>query len=166
MRDGTITRSEGRVTLRYERQLDHPIEDVWEAITESDHIQEWTGWGVDIDLRLGGDYITTHQTGDRVVDQITRCEVLRLLEHTFWFQVDKTARVTWELAPADGGTRLVLTHDFVLPAEADELPRTAAGWHRLLDLLADHLDGKPTEWTEEGWLPLHEHYREKLTSAS
>jgi uncharacterized protein YndB with AHSA1/START domain len=144
----SVERAEGRVVLRYERVLRHPIADVWRAITDPDEIDRWWGTKPEIDLRVGGEYVSHHATGDRVVDRIVRLEPPRLLEHTFWQHVNPDARVTYELSPVADGTRLVLTHalteqDLRIAAEAlawqgdpyDLLSRTAAGWPRLLSAL-------------------------------
>jgi hypothetical protein len=51
--------------------------------------------------------------------------------------------VAFDLAPDGDGTRLMLTH--VLRTEGGgAAARTAAGWHMCLDLLAEHLGGRPT----------------------
>jgi uncharacterized protein YndB with AHSA1/START domain len=153
MVDGTVERQGKWIVLRYERHLRHPVEVVWRALTEPSEVAVWFGGRVDVDLRQGGEYVTYHETGDRVVDRITRLEPPRLFEHTFWVHLNPDARVTYELDPADGGCRLVLTHrltedDLAVAAETygwtdpmAEVPRTAAGWHRLLDRLGAALDG-------------------------
>ena len=39
---GTIeTVDDGRYVLRYERQLRHPVEKVWEALTDPAQVEEW-----------------------------------------------------------------------------------------------------------------------------
>jgi uncharacterized protein YndB with AHSA1/START domain len=108
--DGTIEREGKWITLRYERNLRHPVEVVWRALTEPAEAGAWFGGQVEVELREGGEYITHHETGDRVVDRITRLEPPRLFEHTFWVHLNPDARVTYELEPAAEGCRLVLVH--------------------------------------------------------
>jgi len=145
----TVQRSGDRIVLRYERVLRHPVEDVWAAITDPEQINAWWGTRPEIDLRVGGDYVSYHATGDRVVDRVVRLEPPRVLAHTFWQHVNPDALVTYELQPLDEGTLLVLTHemtesDLRTAAESmhwdgdvyDLLSRTAAGWPRLLTALA------------------------------
>ena len=55
MSEGTIELTEELVRLRYERQLGHPVEVVWEVITEPDEIERWTGNRPEIELRVGSD---------------------------------------------------------------------------------------------------------------
>jgi len=144
----TMGRSGDRVVLRYERVLRHPVEEVWSAITDPDRINAWWGTRPEIDLRVGGDYVSHHATGDRVVDRIVRLEPPHVLAHTFWQHVNPDALVTYELQSIDEGTRLVLTHemtedDLRNAVEKmhwdgdiyDLMSRTAAGWPRLLTAL-------------------------------
>jgi uncharacterized protein YndB with AHSA1/START domain len=171
--DGTIEQRGGTVIFRYERLLPHPVGVVWTAITEPDEIERWTGSRPEIDLRPGGRYVTRHRGGEQVTDRITRLEPPRLFEHTFWVHINPTALVTWELSPANGGCRLVLTHrldlDDVRAATTiagDDLTtimsRNGAGWHRLLDLLGGTLDGRPAPWTEQDQRALRERYAAML----
>ena len=148
----TVQRSDGRIVLRYERVLHHPVEEVWAAITDPDRINAWWGTRPEIDLRVGGDYVSHHATGDRVVDRIVRLEPPHVLAHTFWQHMNPDALVTYELQSIDDGTLLVLTHemtesDLRNAAESmqwdgdvyDLLSRTAAGWPRLLTALSSSL---------------------------
>jgi len=154
--DGTIVRNGEQITLRYERLLHHPVDVVWTALTDPAETQAWFGGRVELDLRVGGRYVTTHQTGDRVEDTIVRLDPPHLLEHTFWQHVNPDSVVTYELEAAPGGCRLILTHrltaaDLRRAAEAyawvgeplGQVARTGAGWHRLLDQLEAALAGGP-----------------------
>jgi uncharacterized protein YndB with AHSA1/START domain len=148
----TVQRTDGRIVLRYERVLAHPVDDVWRAITVPDEIHAWWGTRPEIDLRVGGDYVSFHATGDRVVDRIVRLEPPHVFAHTFWQHLNPEAIVTYELTPTDGGTLLVLTHEMTESdvrnaAEAmswdgdiyELMSRTAAGWPRLLTALQQSL---------------------------
>ena len=122
---------------------------------DPDRINAWWGTRPEIDLRVGGDYVSHHATGDRVVDRIVRLEPPHVLAHTFWQHVNPDALVTYELQPIDEGTLLVLTHemtehDLRNAAEKmnwdgdiyDLMSRTAVGWPRLLTKLAASLPGQ------------------------
>lgn len=176
MNEGTIEQHDEMVTCRFERLLRHPVEVVWQAITEPDEVDRWMGTRPEIDLRPGGRYITRHGTGDVVTDRITRLEPPRLLEHTFWEHVNPSARVTWELSPAGDGCRLVLTHRLSLAdvrraaatvAAGDDivtiLSRNCTGWHHLLDMLAAALDGRPAPWSDQDRKAWQERYAAMLT---
>ena len=151
----TVRREGDRIVLRYERFLPHPVEDVWRAITDPEEINAWWGTKPEIDLRVGGEYVSNHATGDRVVDQIVRLEPPHLLVHTFWQHLNPDALVTYELTAIANGTLLALTHemtenDLRNAAEKmnwdgdiyDLMSRTAAGWPRLLTALKESLDAK------------------------
>jgi uncharacterized protein YndB with AHSA1/START domain len=169
--DGTIEQKEGRVTFRYERRLNHPIGEVWQAITDPTAMEPWLGNRPEIELKPGGEYVSYHRSGDRVADRVLRIGPPRLFEHTYWVQVNPTAVVTWELSPTEEGCRLTLTHSLAMEdvrtaaatvAQGDAisviLSRNAAGWHRLLDKLAASLDGRSTEWSAQDQQALQERY--------
>ncbi|HZU77895.1 MAG TPA: SRPBCC family protein [Dehalococcoidia bacterium] len=175
MNDGTIEQTGERVVFHYERRLPHPVEVVWKAITDPERMAGWLGHRPEIDLRVGGQYVSYHGTGDRVVDRILRLEPPRLFEHTFWEQVNPTAVVTWKLEPTADGCLLTLTHALGLSdirtasttvARGDGflliVSRNAAGWHRLLDKLAAALDGRSDAWSPEQQEALRERYAAQL----
>lgn len=159
--DGTIERRDGKVIFRYQRQLGHPVEKVWRAITDPDELAQWLGTRPELDLRVGGLYVMIHTSPDgsapqRVEDKVVRLEPPRLFQHTFWLELNPSALVTWELTPAGTGTRLDLTHELdVADMEAvagqdsivTMMSRNASGWHILLDRIAAALDGQ----TIQGW---------------
>jgi uncharacterized protein YndB with AHSA1/START domain len=171
MTDGTIEQRGDMVIFRYERDLRHPIEVVWQSITDPEEIERWMGTRPEIDLQPGGRYISHHGTGDTVVDRVVRLEPPRLFEHTFWVHVNPTALVTWELTPTDDGCRLVLTHILSMDdvrytaesvARGDSialiLSRNAAGWHQLLDKLEAKLEGHDAPWSDESHRALLDKY--------
>jgi Activator of Hsp90 ATPase homolog 1-like protein len=87
---------------------------------------------------------------------VLRVEPPSVFEHTFG---DPDSVVRWELTPDGDGCRLDLTHTEP-PAFAisEHGPRDLAGWHALLELLAESLDDKPTEWRVERWEDLRDRY--------
>lgn len=167
MTEGTIEQTDDRYVLRYERVFRRPVEVVWHAITDADEVRTWAGTDPQIDLRVGGEYVTHHASGDRVVDRIVRLEAPRLIEHTFWQHINPEALVTYGLEPISVGTRLVLTHiltavDVQTAAEAlswrgdpyELVIRTSKGWPRLLDSLGQMLDGSRSRTDHYGGLPI------------
>lgn len=175
MDDGTVERHGDRVTFRYERTLKHPIEKVWRAITDPAELQRWSGMRPELDLRVGGEYVTTHVNTVRVVDKVLRVDPPHVFEHTFWAHVNPSATVTWELSPTDGGTLLVLRHSLSMEdvknaantvaegmSPLDILARNGAGWHHLLDLLAATLDGRETSFSQDAEDALRERYAAQL----
>jgi uncharacterized protein YndB with AHSA1/START domain len=164
--EGILERTDGRVVLRYERTLAHPVDVVWRALTDAGEHERWSGWRTEIDLVEGGELVTTHQTGDRVVDRITRVDPPHVFQHTFWFDQAPQSLVTWTLHPdGDGGCRLVLTHEFA-DGEVPDEASNAAGWHGLLDLLAASLDGHHERPGPAMWESLTERYRARLGASA
>jgi uncharacterized protein YndB with AHSA1/START domain len=175
MRDGTIEQSDKTVTFRYERPLHHPVAVVWKAISDPNETEAWFGGHLEIELKVGGQYVSYHGDGARVVDRIVRLEPPTLLAHTFWVQVNPSALVTWELCPVDEGCVLRLTHSLSMEdvhasaatvAMGDDptviLSRNGAGWHHLLDKLEAALDGRSLDRSEEEQKNLRDRYAAML----
>jgi uncharacterized protein YndB with AHSA1/START domain len=153
--DGTVERhDDGRVTLRYERRLAHPLARVWAAITEPDELARWLG-AADYDLRPGGAvvlrWLNTDLEGNAAVlhGTISALEPPRLLE----IMGDIHGTLRWELR-ADGADATQLTFSSTMAEpEGEMLPMTLAGWHVHLDHLAGALEGETVHWPR--WYELH-----------
>ncbi len=142
-----LLRAEGRTaTLTFRRLMRHPIEQVWEAITDPDQIEAWflartrrensRGGRLEMDLSNG-----IHATG-RVLDW----DPPRSYEYEWNLPPGPNSPdgersvVRWELSPAEGGTLLVVTHRNLSRPAAAIFVR---GFPTLLDRLAAHLAGAP-----------------------
>jgi uncharacterized protein YndB with AHSA1/START domain len=172
MNDGTIEQRDGRVAFRYRRELRHPIDKVWRAITDPDELAQWLGTKPELDPRVGGLYVMIHTTADgtkaqRVEDKVVRFTPPRLFQHTFWQELNPSALVTWELTPTEDGTRLDLTHELdradmesvaVRESIVTIISRNAAGWHGLLDRITKLVDGAEQPWTLAAHQDLQERY--------
>ena len=146
------------------RELRHPPEKVWTALSEPEHLRAWAPFDADRSLgSVGTAKLTTvgapaaHVTEGKV----TRADAPRTLEFT-WGGND----LRWELAPSgERGTRLTLWHAISRPYIA----MGAAGWHVCFDVLDAHLAGDPIGRTVgpdamqvEGWHQLHGEYAKLL----
>lgn len=139
--DGELDRTEDGYEARFERVLEHPIETVWEALSEPEHLQEWLDV-VEFEGEPGGDLVTEHDEGELAEDRVLRFEPPHLLEHTWWEEMNPDGVVRWELEPHPEGCHLTLT--YTAPVESsDDWARDMAGWHTLVELLAAYLDGVP-----------------------
>ena len=172
--DGTVeTRADGKATIRFERRLAHPIERVWEAITDRDQVRRW--WGeLDADLSPNGRFkLRWLNEGDEGEGSgwkgtLTEFEPPRVLEtRGIWgAETDawgaSEALLRFELEPDGDGTILRFTNTLDLPEEF--ATKTPAGWHWHLDALAGVLDGRPDRdlASVEGWEPIHEAYVAEL----
>lgn len=162
-RYGTITKDAQGYTVRIERLLNHPVEQVWEAITDPAKIAIWLA-EVTMELQAGSPvHIHFTNTNSNSQGHITRIRQHALLEYTWQLDKEPASLVRWELYP-HGATacRLVLTHQQL---EGD-VSGFAAGWHVHLDILEDALDKKVDSfyWTWQMWKPKYEEYQQRFSS--
>jgi uncharacterized protein YndB with AHSA1/START domain len=156
-RYGTVHKHEDGYQLRFERQLLHPVEKVWAALTNPAQLAQWLAPG-EIELTLGGRVYLAFTDGDSVIDgRVTAIAPPRLLEFTWTDKGNDVGFVRWELTAEIDGTRLVLTHNLPESEHAFGFP-ALAGWHSLLDQLAALLDGQPMSVARDRWQELHDHY--------
>ncbi len=159
--DGTVTRTaDGRTLLRFERQLRHPAERVWRALTDPSEISGWLAEakldpfeGGQVELR----WLNTDEDGRSAVARgtVTRYDPPRLLG----LDTDIHGRLQWELDPTPAGSRLVFTCEHDL--SPDWLAKVLAGWHVHLDFLEEALDGHRVDWPNwpmERWQAHHDRY--------
>jgi uncharacterized protein YndB with AHSA1/START domain len=145
-------------TLILTRQLRHPPEKVWQALTEPEHLCEWAPFQADGELGTAGARVklTWVGTGNVTEARVTRAEAPRVLEYH---------DLRWELAPAGGGTRLTLWHAI----DRRYIAWGAAGWHISFDVLDRLLAGEPIgriagadAMKFEGWRRLRDEYAEQF----
>lgn len=149
-------------TLVVVRDLRHPPERVWEAITEPEHLREWAPFDADRSLSVVGTaQLSTAGTPMVAECRVTRADRPRALEFS-WGGQD----LRWELEARDGGgTQLTLWHRI----DKGFIAMGAAGWHVCFDVLAHLLDHDPVgrivgpdALKFEGWQRLHAEYAEQL----
>lgn len=139
--EGELNTTNDGYKARFERVLDHPVEKVWDALSEQEHIEAWLGV-VEFQAEPGGDFVTEHDEGEVVEDHILRFEPPHLLEHTWWEELNPDGVVRWELEPHPDGCLLTLT--YTAPVESsDDWARDMAGWQTIIELLTAYLDGVP-----------------------
>jgi uncharacterized protein YndB with AHSA1/START domain len=153
--EGTVAPTADGFVLRFERTLDHPIATVWDALTV-DHAQWLSGEGAELELRVGGRVVMPAHTIESTVAEIDPPRVLAFgWDSPEW---GPGGTVRFELIPEGERTRLVFTHDHppIDPALQEKfakkmnwpdemlraVPRTMAGWHMLLNMLEQHVDGR------------------------
>ncbi|MGI5228878.1 SRPBCC family protein [Actinoallomurus sp. CA-142502] len=138
---GEGTLRAGDDTIRFERLLPHPVEQVWPALTRTENGEPAVGGPPP--LPATNAYVPA---GD-----LTAVRDEQLLEYTWLRDGAPAGRVRWELTGGHpAGTRVVLTQT----GPADEPATALAAWHTHLEVLADHLRGVthcpwPKERTEE-----------------
>ncbi len=150
-------------TLVFHRDLRHPPEKVWAALTEPDQLDQWAPWAADRDLGKPGDATLTMIDGETRQDMtatVVVAEAPNVLEYLLG-----TDRLRWELQATATGTHLTLRHTVT---GADLLSKVAAGWHICLDVAEHLLDGDPVgvirgrEAMDHGWSELEQAYAQGL----
>ena len=125
-------------TLILVRELNHPRERVWEALTDPQHLSEWAPFDVDGNLGNAGATVklSVANAPRPMVSETTvmRADRPRVLEYNWG---DKYLR--WELEPFGDGTRLTLWHNI----ERGFIAWGAAGWHICFGVLDRLLSGDP-----------------------
>ena len=145
-RDAAIRQMpDGLFEMRFERQIPRPPEKVWAALTIPERLADWFGDPVEIDLRVGGNYLVMFPGGDDnlVEGRIVACEPPRLLAFE-WFSSGGNTVVRWELTPlGDRGCHLMF-HQTGLSAWW--FLGGSAGWADFVDdLVSVASDGKALE---------------------
>jgi len=167
--DGTVERDSGQSTMRFERNLAHPIKKVWAALTETDRLAEWLAPG-EIELVPGGrvSIVFTNtdavEEGEKVAIESTVTEIdpPRVLEFRWLDASGDSGPVRWELSEIDGGTgtRLLLTHAY--PGSDEGVIENRAGWETHLSMLVDALAGRPRTFDWDHHNALVARYRAEL----
>ncbi len=118
-------------TLILVRELRHPPEKVWQALTDPAHLREWAPFDTNGSLGTVGTVKLTWVGAPTPVEtKVTRADAPKLLEY------DDTR---WELEASGSGTRLTLWHNI----DRRYISWGAAGWHISFDVLDRLLAGQP-----------------------
>jgi uncharacterized protein YndB with AHSA1/START domain len=147
--DGTLEDADDGWRIRFERLLPHPVEKVWETLTES----EETGGpvlGAEAPLRVTNGFVPS--------GQITAIEPPSVLEYAWRSNGEPAGRVRWELSEGPGGALVTLTQ--TVPAgHQDRCSIALAAWHTHLELLAEQLMGRTVcPWPEDRTEELRKYY--------
>jgi uncharacterized protein YndB with AHSA1/START domain len=145
--------------LRFRRQLPHPPERVWRAITEPEHLQAWFPQRIVGRWQVGG-MLRFEGEGGSFEGEVLRYQPETLLEFRWGGDI-----IRLEVTPHGGGTALTLLDTFAAVGKA---ARDGAGWHACLDTLAFELDGLSAPWESphQRWAAVHPGYVEKFGPAA
>jgi uncharacterized protein YndB with AHSA1/START domain len=129
---GAEVRKDGeKWTLILVRELRHPPEKVWQALTDPVHLREWAPFAVDASLGTVGTVKLTWAGAPAPLEtRVTRADAPRVLEYN---------DTRWELETSAAGTRLTLWHKI----DRRFISMGAAGWHISFDVLDRLLSGTP-----------------------
>ena len=118
-------------TLVLVRELRHPPERVWQALTDPAHLREWAPFDVDGSMGMVGTVKLTWVGAPTPLEtRVTRAEAPKVLEYN---------DTRWELEAIGGGTRLTLWTNI----DRRYISMGAAGWHIAFDVLDNLLGGTP-----------------------
>jgi uncharacterized protein YndB with AHSA1/START domain len=160
-------------TIRLERTLDAPVETVWRYLTEAELRKQWFMGGSDARPDAEFEFLNDHDNlsddnvpypqdyapykGKSWNERVIRFEPPRLLETTF--QGGQNGRVTFELFPEGGGSRLVVTHSGITsPTGFQDF---GGGWNSHMIVLQERLAGRGVK---DFWA-LHSKSREAVNKA-
>ncbi len=132
---GKVAKEKDGYKVVFERVLKHPVEKVWNAITNPEELKFWFT-DIEMDFRPGGKITFRFRDKGKTASygEIVSIEP----PHRFVWTWEGELAV-WELAVLDEHTtRLVFTYSRLT---ADYAVNAPAGFHELLDLLAERLDG-------------------------
>jgi len=157
--NGASIQKEGdKWTLVLVKQLRHPPEKVWQALTDPAHLREWAPFVTDGSLDTAGATVKFNWVGAPAPQETTvvQADAPKVLEYS---------DIRWELEALGGGTRLTLWHSI----DRRFISMGAAGWHICLDVL-DHLLGGtplgriagPDAMKFEGWQRLNAEYAQQF----
>lgn len=130
---GAEVRKDGeKWTLVLVRELRHPPEKVWLALTDPVHLREWAPFEVEGDLDTVGSTVKLTWMGTMQVTEtrVMQADAPKVLEFS---------DLRWQLEPLGSGTRLTLWHNI----DRRYISWGAAGWHICLDVLDQLLNGTP-----------------------
>jgi uncharacterized protein YndB with AHSA1/START domain len=159
-------REDERWVLVLSREFAHPINRVWEALTEPGQLRRWAPFSPARDLAATGDVVLTMLDGgdgSENVEQsgrVLESEPPRLLVVRWGDDV-----LRWELTGTEDGVLLVLRHSF---DDETMVSSFAAGWHLCLDAADALMKGVPygpvvgRAAMNYGWDELNERYAEVL----
>ena len=156
---GAQVRKDGeKWTLILVRELRHPPEKVWQALTDPAHLREWAPFVVDGSMGTTGTTVNLTWVGAPTPrpTTVTRADAPKLLEYN---------DTRWELEASGSGTRLTLWHNI----DRRFISLGAAGWHICFDVLDRLLSGTPIGRMVGpeavkfgGWQRLHAEYAKQF----
>lgn len=123
-------------SVTVERELPHPPEKVWRALTQPHLIAEWLMKN-DFSPEVGHRFSLSGDWGGVLDCEVLTVEPPRLLSYTWNFNHDDPAyalksTVTFTLTPVPGGTLLRMEQAGFGPGQKQAFAGAAAGWREFL----------------------------------
>ena len=144
---GKVSYNGALATLVFQRVLPHPLEAVWQALTDPKQLSSWYMMRASVDGRPGGSIDFSGGPGDfHITGRILQWDPPFVFEYEWkigprqGMPNGEDAVVRWELVRDGPNTLLTLAHKNVTRPTASGI---APAMHVLLDRLAAKLDGCP-----------------------
>jgi uncharacterized protein YndB with AHSA1/START domain len=138
-----MTDTAPKCTLVIEREMPHPPEKIWRALTESSLIDEWLMKN-DFKLAVGHKFsfrATPAPNWSGVID----CEVLVVEPNSrlaySWGTLGMGTVVTWTLTPTPGGTHLRMEQSGFPSEDGPNYKGAKYGWRNFIDNLERLIGG-------------------------
>ena len=131
------------VTVRFERTVTAPPEEVWAALTEPTKIERWLAQA-EFEAAEGGKVHLVWPDNNEMHGAVTKFNPHRELEYS-WHEAAGASLLRFELEPTAEGSTLRLEHFGTSPEDA---PGFGAGWQSHLEALDAVLAGNTSAATD------------------
>jgi uncharacterized protein YndB with AHSA1/START domain len=154
--DGQLEQLAGRWQIKFVRELPHPPEKVWRALTEPRHLAAWFPNDIEGERVAGAPlrFVFRHGEAPDFEGKMITFDPPSLLEFTWGEDV-----LRFELRAEGRSTVLTFTDTI---EELGKAARDTAGWHECLDLLELDLNGDAPFEHGKRWAEVHPRYVEEF----
>jgi uncharacterized protein YndB with AHSA1/START domain len=154
--DGQLEQVAGRWQIKFVRELPHPPEKVWRALTEPAQLAAWFPNDIEGERAAGAPlrFVFRHGEAPDFEGKMITYDPPSRLEFTWGDDV-----LRFELTAEGRGTVLTFTDTI---EELGKAARDTAGWHECLDLLESDLSGEPAFAHGKRWAEMHPRYVEEF----
>jgi uncharacterized protein YndB with AHSA1/START domain len=150
---GTLTQvDDDRWAIRFTRHLPHPIEKVWRAISEPEHLAQWFPSTIDGEREAGAALRFHFDEHTELAGEMVTFDPPHRME--LWWGDDL---LRFDLRAEGDGTVLELTDT---TPELGKAARDAAGWHECLERLRCATDGEAPPPEGQIWREVSPRYQE------
>src|SRR5689334_12863368 len=128
-------------TVVVEREIPHPPEKIWRALTQPHLIEEWL---MKNDFKpVVGHHFNLRRTPQPDFNLVVDCQVLEIEPHKTlsytWSAMGLESVVTWTLTPTSTGTRLRMEQSGFRPDQRQAYHGAKAGWRQFIAALEQAL---------------------------